>query len=114
MTDFFASPSTVLVKHSLLIEGGYFDESLYNCEDSDLWIRLARLTEFNLVEEPLVFYRIRSNSISNNINYNEAIEMFHKPLFKNKDIIMAHLKLSQVEFDNIIKKSQNKLKRHFE
>lgn len=109
LTDFFASPSTVIVKRSLLIKAGGFDESLLNCEDSDLWIRLAILTRFNIVEETLVTYRVRKNSLSNFLDFAQALEMFHKPLLKNKTRILSHLNMTEREFQFKLDESRNKL-----
>ncbi len=48
------SPSSVLLKKSILETAGMFDETLPACEDYDLWIRLFRDHPIELVREPLV------------------------------------------------------------
>ncbi len=47
------SPSTVLVRKSVLEEVGGFDERFVVCEDHDLWLRLARHHPIGLVPEAL-------------------------------------------------------------
>ncbi len=48
------SPSSVLVKKTLLESVGLFDESLPVCEDYDLWLRLFSQVSVLLVAEPLL------------------------------------------------------------
>lgn len=48
--------SSILVKKELLDEVGGFDGSLPSCQDWDLYIRLALITKFDFVEEPLVLF----------------------------------------------------------
>jgi glycosyltransferase involved in cell wall biosynthesis len=47
------SPSTVMLKKSLLEEVGLFDENLPACEDYDLWLRIASLYPIDLIADPL-------------------------------------------------------------
>jgi len=44
------SPSTVMLKRSLLDEVGLFDESLPACEDYDLWLRIACRYPIHLIK----------------------------------------------------------------
>jgi GT2 family glycosyltransferase len=48
---------TVLACRSLVEHVGGFDESLYVCEDYDLWLRLAARSEIDVVRESLVLVR---------------------------------------------------------
>jgi len=48
------SPSSVLLRRTLLDEVGLFDETLPACEDYDLWLRVAARHPVLLVDEPLV------------------------------------------------------------
>jgi glycosyltransferase involved in cell wall biosynthesis len=57
--------STVLCERELFRRAGGFDPSLSQCADWDMWIRLAALTEFDYVDEPLVAYRQHGQSMSN-------------------------------------------------
>jgi glycosyltransferase involved in cell wall biosynthesis len=45
--------STVMVRRSLFEQYGFFDESLFCCEDYDLWLRVSGKEHFLLVDEPL-------------------------------------------------------------
>jgi glycosyltransferase involved in cell wall biosynthesis len=58
---------TVLLRKSILAEVGLFDEDMRWAEDLDLWLRiLERGHHFTFTREPLVKYRLRSNSLSSN------------------------------------------------
>jgi glycosyltransferase involved in cell wall biosynthesis len=48
---------SVLACRSLIEDVGGFDESMYVCEDYDLWLRLAARSEIDVVSEPLVLVR---------------------------------------------------------
>lgn len=77
----YITTSTVLVKKKILEEAHGFDENMINSEDYDLWLRIAlKGAKFGFVEEPLTYYRIRSDSLSDNsVRMNEhLIFMFNK------------------------------------
>ena len=59
--------SSALVRRSLAIESGGFDERLSQCADWDFFIRLARRTEFAVIAAPLVLYRVAATNMSRNI-----------------------------------------------
>lgn len=50
------STSTVIVRRDLLEQVGGFDESLRSCQDWELWLRLAKVSRFAVVSDPLVDY----------------------------------------------------------
>lgn len=54
----------VLVERQLVNEVGGFDESLLDCEDIDLWLRLALVADVAVVNEPLVRVRISPGSFT--------------------------------------------------
>lgn len=56
--------SSVLVEAQAVRDAGGFNESLRTCEDWDLWIRLGPDRPFVPVPEPLLYYRIVTNSLS--------------------------------------------------
>jgi glycosyltransferase involved in cell wall biosynthesis len=62
----FVFSSSVVVRKSLLDELGAFDPdpALYGSPDYELWLRLARYTEFVFVDEPLLGYRVHSGQMS--------------------------------------------------
>jgi glycosyltransferase involved in cell wall biosynthesis len=51
------SPSAVMIKKSLLLEAGGFDERLEACEDYDLWLRIGCTHPVHLIDEALVVKR---------------------------------------------------------
>ena len=62
------STSTVVVRKSAFEQAGGFDPSLPSCQDWDLWLRLRKLGDFAIVQDPLLLYndgqhgRITGNS----------------------------------------------------
>jgi glycosyltransferase involved in cell wall biosynthesis len=56
---------TVMVKRSLLIRIGGFDESLIRAQDTHLWLKLANETDFFFVPEIVAEYRQRETTRTN-------------------------------------------------
>jgi glycosyltransferase involved in cell wall biosynthesis len=54
----------VLAERQAVIRLGGFDESLLDCEDIDLWLRLALVADAAVVDEPLVRVRISPGSFT--------------------------------------------------
>jgi glycosyltransferase involved in cell wall biosynthesis len=63
---------TVLCERRLLEQAGGFDEALSQCADWDMWVRLAGLTEFLYVDEPLATYRLHGGNMSRNARLLES------------------------------------------
>lgn len=61
LTSICATTSTILVEKNILFEAGLFDEKLKFWQEYELTIRLAQLTHFYFVDEPLCVYRIDSS-----------------------------------------------------
>ena len=57
------SATTSLIRRSLFDRIGLFDETLRACEDWDVWLRLARVTRFDYVDEPLATIRLHSSNM---------------------------------------------------
>src|SRR5919201_1470637 len=54
-----------LVRRSLVVSAGGFDQSLRTCEDWDLWLRLARMgARFRVVDECLALYNVSPGTAS--------------------------------------------------
>ncbi len=51
------SPSAVMIKRSLFDEIGLFDESLYSCEDYDLWLRISSRYPVFFIDHPHIIKR---------------------------------------------------------
>jgi glycosyltransferase involved in cell wall biosynthesis len=65
----FLIPSTILIRSSIILKAGLFDQSLRSCEDWDLWLRILRNDPgciFVGVSECLVRYRLHGKSLSAN------------------------------------------------
>ena len=64
--DNFVLSSSALVRRSLLVEHGAFDPdpALWGSPDYELWLRLAPLTEFVYIDEPLVLYHIHPGQMT--------------------------------------------------
>lgn len=56
--------SSVICNKKFILDMGGFDESLGNSEDYDLWLRIFNKANFIHIEIPLMFVRIRNNSLS--------------------------------------------------
>ena len=57
------APTTMVIRRDLLLRIGGFDETLIQAEDRDLSLKLARLSEFDCVSEPLANYRVHQGSM---------------------------------------------------
>lgn len=65
----FLIPSTVVMRRSIVLEAGLFDQtirSIHGCEDWDLWLRIAPKYHFVGTPECLVRYRLHGGSLSAN------------------------------------------------
>jgi glycosyltransferase involved in cell wall biosynthesis len=60
--------SSVMVRRRLLQESGLFDETLGGVEDPDLWMRLAAITQYACIGEPLTVVIKREGSVSDNLH----------------------------------------------
>lgn len=56
----------VVCERALFESAGGFDASLSQCADWDMWLRLAVLTEFLYLDEPLMTYRQHDANMSHN------------------------------------------------
>jgi glycosyltransferase involved in cell wall biosynthesis len=82
--------SAVMVRSELLDRVGLFDESLRGFEDPDLWIRLAAVSGYACIDEPLVEILRREHSVSRNLaNMRKAALA---SLRKNRDLLPARLR----------------------
>ncbi len=59
--------SAPMVRRQCFEAVGEFDETVPSAEDWDMWIRIAKQYEFAVVKEPLVRYRIHTESSSHNL-----------------------------------------------
>jgi glycosyltransferase involved in cell wall biosynthesis len=62
----FNPTSTLLVRAECFQKVGVFDPALQYGEDFDMWVRLARQYDFDLVEEPLVRIHYQASGLTQN------------------------------------------------
>jgi len=65
--NWVSTPSTVLCERALFAKVGGFDSKLSLCADWDMWLRLAGVTDFAYVDEPLASYRKHDGNMSGNV-----------------------------------------------
>ena len=56
------SPGQVLIRRAALEAAGAFDPTLYGCEDTDLWMRVAARGPAALVRRPALYYRVHATN----------------------------------------------------
>ena len=79
--------SAVMVRKGLFDRIGLFDEGLKGFEDPDLWIRLAAVSGYRCIDEPLAVILRRENSVSANHGAMRASAL--KSLRKNRRLLPA-------------------------
>ncbi len=74
------SGSGVMARKELFEKAGLFDEALKSLEDIDMWMRLAAVSEYACIPEPLVVILKHPNSMSRNLEVmrNAAIQVMRK------------------------------------
>jgi glycosyltransferase involved in cell wall biosynthesis len=82
--------SAVMVRRDLLDRVGLFDESLRGFEDPDLWIRLAAVSGYACIDEPLVVILRREQSVSRNLVQMRKAALIS--LHKNRGLLPARLR----------------------
>jgi hypothetical protein len=65
--DVPGSCSAVLARRDLILAAGAFDETLRGAEDPDLWIRLAAISQYACLSEPMAVILRRPGSVSRNL-----------------------------------------------
>src|SRR4030066_1147661 len=64
----FIITSSVVVRKEIFETTGLFDEQLFNCQDWDMWLRIAFHFKVAGINKPLVKYRHNPHSLSKNRN----------------------------------------------
>jgi len=103
-----AITSALIIKSSILKDAGKFDEQLKFWQEYELSIRLAQLTYFDFVDEPLYLYRVNFNDpnrLTNKYwNWRKAVRYVqnkHKWLYKNLSLHEKLLVKKMVVTDGI-------------
>lgn len=81
------SGSAVLARRELFERAGMFDEGLKSLEDIDMWMRLAAMTGYACVPEPLTVVRRNPESMSRNLDIMR--ESAIRVLRKNRHLLAA-------------------------
>lgn len=92
--NFLVCGSTPMIRRECFDRVGLFDTSLKNCNDRDMWIRIARHYPFAVVPEVLVSYRQFEGSLSMQFEQRErSINIFLTKAYKNppEDISKSEL-----------------------
>jgi glycosyltransferase involved in cell wall biosynthesis len=78
--DVAGSGSAVVARRALFERVGGFDETLRSLEDIDMWMRLAAVTDYACLDEPLVVILKRPGSMSRNLEMmrNAAVQVMRK------------------------------------
>ena len=87
--NFIGSP-TPLIRRDILFDAGPFDESLKSSQDWDLWIRIAKITEFDFVNEILAKYTVHGDQIS--FDFEKKIQSFDHIIKKYSYLFNANKK----------------------
>jgi glycosyltransferase involved in cell wall biosynthesis len=82
--------SAVMARRSLLDRVGLFDESLRGFEDPDLWMRLAAVSGYHCIDEPLAIILRRERSVSRNLEAMRVSAL--RSLHKNRDLLPPPLR----------------------
>ncbi|MFN2337761.1 MAG: glycosyltransferase family 2 protein [Gammaproteobacteria bacterium] len=74
------SGSSVLVRRELFERAGLFDSELRSLEDIDMWMRLAALTDYACIDQPLTVIVKSPASMSGNLDVmrSSALQIMHK------------------------------------
>lgn len=77
----------VTVRREIFEKVGFFDESLTNADDWDMWFRVSQFYNLGYLDRVSFKYRIRGNSISDRgaKNSNNKIRVLHKRLESDLD-----------------------------
>lgn len=88
--DVAGSGSAVMARRRLFDEVGGFDECLRSLEDVDMWMRLAAVTAYACVDEPMVVILKRPGSMSRNLETmrNAAVAV----MTKNRHLLPAAMR----------------------
>lgn len=81
--DNFIQMSTQLVRREVFREVGLFDESLWSCEDWDMWLRVSGRFDVGFVDEPLSMHRLHLGNRSKQVRDRDTLVVLQKTLDRN-------------------------------
>ncbi len=111
------SPSSILVRRSVVDTIGNFDENLSTAADQDFYFRVSSKFEIGMIEKVLGCYRVHLNNMSKNIDLFEkdhikvyrkasALGLFKNFIFKSKCFSNMYLIMSGSWYVNANNKSR--------
>jgi GT2 family glycosyltransferase len=83
--DVAGSGSAVIARRELFASVGGFDETLRSLEDIDMWMRLAAVSEYACIDEPLAVILKRPDSMSRNLEVMRAAAL--QVMKKNRPLL---------------------------
>ncbi|WP_299487738.1 glycosyltransferase [Acaryochloris sp. IP29b_bin.137] len=101
--NFVDCPSSVMVRRECFDQVGLFDINFRCVEDWEMWIRIAKRYRFAAIHEPLVKFRMVSNSLSKNYHLMET--SFHQVInkvFQSVDTDLLPLKKRSCSHANMV------------
>lgn len=111
--NIITTTSCIMVRKSLLLEVGCFDENLTHWQEYDLQIRLAQKTPFYFVNECLTVYRVDTRDtgrLTNNFNcWQKAVRYLrfkHKTLYQQLNWV-EHIRVRRVYDDDALLRAIN-------
>ena len=88
---------TPLIKKACFERAGGFDESLPGCQDWDMWLRIAKVCDFDFISEPLAKHYVHGRQISADLDAkiaarSQLFEKHYEDIRKQPRLMYAHLK----------------------
>lgn len=92
--------SNVIIKKEFLTNNNLLDETLSSYQDVDLWIRLATISRFIRIKEPLIKYYITDDSVS--LNYEKKILGLRNFMVKHSELYNQYPNSKNIKIDSEI------------
>ncbi len=87
-------PAALYRKADWKIVGGYSEKMLHGWEDWEFWISLSELKKKVVkIQEPLFFYRVRSNSRDHSIRFMQKLALMTVIVLRHKGLYLRNLDL---------------------
>ena len=94
----FAHPSVIINREMMFEESLFYDSGFLHAEDFELWTRVAKVTKMANISEPLLKYRVVSDSVTREANKDiEQRYDIHKKIF---NAYLKELELKNTEEEN--------------
>src|SRR5262245_40778764 len=87
-----APTSSIFLRKECFEKAGLFDLDFEYGEDFEMWLRIARVFEFDYIEEPLVRYSVPQKERSLSANYDVMIRGFEAQLRKYAEVFSVNRK----------------------